>query len=274
MNINTKLLKAVVKSASDDQSRESINNVMIKIENGKIKLVATDGKQLIELSKNCENGETKELFIHRKVIKQIPSDMDIQIRTKSLTIKDGTYKAIYKASKDVYYPNCESSFPTGEPKASVCLSVKLLRDFLNSILGITEAIKIEIFENNKAIKITTGKRKRLSGSSRPIDSFDEQLNLRALIMPLKHSNMELKEAFEMLNHKIERVLDQYIKILNHHKTLTTKEVASFDIHLKMMRIEMYLVKKAVKEYFKKHNKRINIVSRLGYSPQNGSLVVK
>jgi histone H3/H4 len=43
-----------------------------------------------------------------------------------------------------------------------------------------------------------------------------------------------KEAFEMLNRKVERMLDQYIKIMNHHKTLTTKEVASFDIHLRII----------------------------------------
>jgi len=50
----------------------------------------------------------------------------------------------------------------------------------------------------------------------------------------EHDKRISKEAFEMLNHKIERVLDQYIKITNHHKTLTTKEVASFDIHLRMI----------------------------------------
>jgi DNA-binding protein Fis len=50
----------------------------------------------------------------------------------------------------------------------------------------------------------------------------------------KHNKRISKEVFEMMNHKIEYVLDQYIKILNHHKTLTTKEVASFDIHLRMI----------------------------------------
>ena len=132
--------------ASKDETRHTLKSIYV-MQNGRSWAIATDGKALAQVPVELEEGELSK----GNSIKA----SDFKFQRSNPAIKKQAEMFCFLQPIEGQYPNTEMIWPKDEAKTTVLIDIELLYS-LSRALG-TEKLKLEITDNEKAIRVYSTK---------------------------------------------------------------------------------------------------------------------
>ena len=155
-----KLINAINKVKSQDNTRHAISNIYLDKENQKI--VATNGNALVALVPSEDIKESKLLSIPKLAGKVLELDQD------SLTLTTDKGLSTTAELKDGTFPDWKQVISDKEPAVSIGIGLELLQNVVNTLLDarckegksrskVSDTIfRIDIVDANTPVKISVG----------------------------------------------------------------------------------------------------------------------
>ena len=158
------MLRKVAYAASQDDTRRTLKGVFISFKDGKLTMVATDGRRLalveneLEFPKECE----KDIVLPFKAVGELQrslgteGDISLTIQKSQICFQIGEMR-IYSKLMDEVYPNYRQVIPK-ETSEHVSVDRQLLLDAIDraSVMTMDEAHSTKfIFENGKLTVMST-----------------------------------------------------------------------------------------------------------------------
>ena len=182
------MLRKTFYAASQDDTRRTLKGVLMSFKDGKLTMVATDGRRLAMVEQEVEFPATAERDIVlpskavQELIRSIPleGDTKIIVQTNKICFEIGAVTIFSKLIEDAY-PNYKQVIPQ-ETKETICIDRQLLLDALDraSVMTMDEAHSTKlVFEENKLIV--------MSATSEIGDATD--------VVPIKYAGEKIEITF-------------------------------------------------------------------------------
>lgn len=182
------MLRKTFYAASQDDTRRTLKGVLMSFKDGKLTMVATDGRRLAMVENEVEFPATAERDIVlpskavQELIRSIPSEGEtkITVQTNKICFEIGNVIIISKLIEDAY-PNYRQVIPR-ETKETISIDRQLLLDALDraSVMTMDEAHSTKlVFEENKLVV--------MSAASEMGDATD--------VVPIKYAGEKIEITF-------------------------------------------------------------------------------
>lgn len=205
------MLRKTGYAITQDETRKTLRGLLMSFQEGKLTMVATDGRRLAMVSQEVEFpvDANRDVILPAKTIAELPhslsnsGDVNIKIEKTQITFNLGSTK-IFSKLLDQVYPNYRQVIPASMP-CSISIDRQMLLDALNRVSIMandqTNAVQL-VFDDNKLMVFAKNNDMGNARDEVPIKYAGEKVeimfNPNYVIEPLKSID-EDEVSFELNN---------------------------------------------------------------------------